>query len=140
MKVKQYQKASFLLMVMLFCISLVSAQTTITGTISNQDYEPIIGANIIIKGTAAGTASDLDGKFSLTSKQALPWDLVFSYTGYKSKTVSVTKANQLISVVLELGTSLDEIIISASCLSIIKYCSIFCRGIISFPTIFDKNS
>jgi outer membrane receptor for ferrienterochelin and colicins len=114
MKVKQYQKASFLLMVMLFCISLVSAQTTITGTISNQDYEPIIGANIIIKGTAAGTASDLDGKFSLTSKQALPWDLVFSYTGYKSKTVSVTKANQLISVVLELGTSLDEIIISAS--------------------------
>jgi outer membrane receptor for ferrienterochelin and colicins len=114
MKTKNSKKISLLLMMMLFCISFVSAQTAIRGTVTDQDKQPIPGANIIIKGTAIGTTSDFDGVFSITTNEALPWDIVVSYTGYESQTLSISNPDQPISIVLKLGTSLDEIIISAS--------------------------
>jgi iron complex outermembrane receptor protein len=72
MKTKKYKKISLLLMMMLFNISFVSAQTTIRGKVTDQDKQPIPGANIIIKGTAIGTTSDFDGVFSITTNEALP--------------------------------------------------------------------
>ena len=68
MKTKKYKKISLLLMMMLFNISFVSAQTTIRGKVTDQDKQPIPGANIIIKGTAIGTTSDFDGVFSITTR------------------------------------------------------------------------
>ena len=99
---------------MLFNISFVSAQTAIRGTVTDQDKQPIPGANIIIKGTAIGATSDFDGVFSITANEALPWDIVVSYTGYESQTLSISNPDQPISIVLKLGTLLDEVIISVS--------------------------
>jgi iron complex outermembrane receptor protein len=113
MKAKQLKKASFFLM-MLFCVSFISAQNTIKGTITDEDNEPILGANIIIKGTTTGTSSDFKGVFSFVTSKALPLEIVVSYTGYESKTLSVTKENQAIVVVLKAGDLLDEVFISAS--------------------------
>ena len=114
MKTKKYKKISLLLMMMLFNISFVSAQTAIRGTVTDQDKQPIPGANIIIKGTAIGATSDFDGVFSITTNEALPWDIVVSYTGYESQTLSISNPDQPISIVLKLGTLLDEVIISVS--------------------------
>ena len=67
--------------VCLFAVVGVQAQTTVSGTIMDADYnEPLIGANVIITGTTIGTSTDLDGNFSLTSDRPLPWDLEVSYT------------------------------------------------------------
>ena len=44
--------------------------------------EPLIGANLIIVGTTIGASTDIDGNYSLTSNQPLPWTLEVSYTGF----------------------------------------------------------
>ena len=47
----------------LFMASMVCAQS-LTGTITDQAGEPIIGANVLVAGTDVGTVSDIDGSFS----------------------------------------------------------------------------
>ncbi len=61
---------------------------TITGTIVDNTKEPLIGVNIVVKGTSTGTVTDIDGKFSLpiTETNAV---LVISYIGYKSQEIKV---------------------------------------------------
>ena len=44
--------------------------------------DPIIGANIIIEGTAEGTITDWDGSFSFNTDQSFPISLEISYIGY----------------------------------------------------------
>ena len=57
----------------------VGQTKTITGTVIDPQGEPVIGANIIVKGTTNGTITDIDGKFSLQApSNAL---VVISYTG-----------------------------------------------------------
>ena len=45
---------------------------------------PLIGVNVLVKGTSNGCITDLDGNFTLTTTEANPV-LVFSYIGYKSQ-------------------------------------------------------
>lgn len=59
----------------------------ITGKVSDESGEPLIGANIQIKGTSEGTITDLDGNFELNAASSDV--LIFSYTGYINKEVSV---------------------------------------------------
>ena len=48
------------------------AQTTITGTVVDaENGEPIIGANIIVKGTTNGTITDFDGNFVLSDRKSV---------------------------------------------------------------------
>ncbi|MDE6631862.1 MAG: carboxypeptidase-like regulatory domain-containing protein, partial [Muribaculaceae bacterium] len=60
---------------------------TVTGVITDSEGEPLIGASVIVKGTSNGTATDLDGKFSLTG--AAGKELQISYVGYQTITVKV---------------------------------------------------
>ena len=60
----------------------------ITGKVTDAKGEPVIGANVIEKGTTNGTTTDIDGLFSLNAKQGST--LVISYIGYVSQEV---KAN-----------------------------------------------
>ncbi|MGB5170429.1 MAG: SusC/RagA family TonB-linked outer membrane protein [Eudoraea sp.] len=84
-------------------------QSTITGTITDTDGVPLPGANVVIKGTTTGAAADFDGNYSI---QASPGDvLVFTYTGYNNKEVTVG-SESAISVVLEEGLALDEVIVT----------------------------
>ena len=70
---------------LLFCLIMVPttllAQSTVTGTVTDKaDAMPLPGVNVIIKGTAKGTATDFDGKFSLEVNQGET--IVISYLGY----------------------------------------------------------
>ena len=56
-------------------------KTTLTGTVLDETGEPIIGANILVKGTTNGTTTDLDGHFSLDVDR-IPATLIISYIGY----------------------------------------------------------
>ncbi|WP_338732471.1 TonB-dependent receptor [Mangrovimonas cancribranchiae] len=92
----------------------IYAQTTVTGSVVDDSSQPIPGANVIIQGTSSGTMTDFDGAFSLTVDKEPPFTLKASSIGFESATIEVTSNNQNVSFVLNEGTSLDEVVISAS--------------------------
>ncbi|MDY3070313.1 MAG: TonB-dependent receptor [Parabacteroides sp.] len=80
----------------------------ITGTVVDATGIPVIGANVMVKGTTNGTITDMDGKFVLeVSEDAL---LEISYIGYLSQSVKVT--GNKVSVTLKEDTQkLDEVVV-----------------------------
>lgn len=94
------------------------AQTVIKGEVLDAAYnDPIIGANIIIKGTTEGNITDWDGSFTVETTRELPITLVISYIGYADKEVEVVD-NKRISVVLaEDAAVLEEIVVKGSRIS-----------------------
>ncbi len=86
-----------------------SQQLTIVGTVVDKKEEPIIGANILIKGTSKGTISDINGKFSLTASKSS--ELIISYIGMVSQTVKVMDTKPLIVVMDAIEQGLDEVVV-----------------------------
>ncbi|MDR1645753.1 MAG: TonB-dependent receptor [Tannerellaceae bacterium] len=73
----------------LCCLVTAFAQTTVKGKVLDEFGEPIIGANIVEKGTSNGSITDLDGNYSLTIPNAQRAILQFSYIGYNTKEEAV---------------------------------------------------
>lgn len=106
------------LMLLLTClfvgIGLVTAQITkVTGTvISEEDGLPVVGASILVKGTAVGTVTDMDGKFQLPNVPSSAKTLVISFIGMENKEVPIKPSvkvtlkpmTELLSEVLVTGT------------------------------------
>ena len=78
---------------LLFTVQL-GAQHLVSGTVTDDANQPLVGVNIVEKGTSNGTVTDLDGNYSLSvaSGEAI---LIFSYTGYSSTEISVNGVNNL---------------------------------------------
>ena len=62
----------------------------INGVVIDKNGEPIIGANIMEKGTSNGTITDFDGKFTLNVSNKAT--LVISYIGYTTQEIAASKA------------------------------------------------
>ena len=92
--------------------AVIAAQQTrtVSGQVVDSNGESIIGANIVEKGTANGTITDFDGKFSL--KVAPNATLVISYIGYKTieMKASEVKAGQTITL-QENAEMMDEVVV-----------------------------
>ncbi len=71
-----------------------------TGVVRDSKGESIPGVSVVVKGTTTGTATDLDGKFTIDCPSDKPMILVFSFVGMKSKEVTATPDKPL-SIVLE---------------------------------------
>ena len=79
-------KKIFTIFFLIFCWQINSAQTIISGKVFDKNSkESLIGANVIIKGTSNGTATNLDGYFKIDSEKKLPITLIISYLGYINK-------------------------------------------------------
>ncbi len=100
--------------ILLFFCGLTFSQTTITGSVTDNNNQPLPGANIIVIGTSVGTVTDFDGNFSLTHNQNPPFEIQASSVGFETATIEITSRNQNVSIILKEGTSLDEVVISAS--------------------------
>ena len=77
-------KASLLSVLMSFCVIAAFAQGgTVKGTVTDDTGEPVIGANVVEKGSTNGTITDIDGNYSLqvTSMNGV---LQFSFIGYNT--------------------------------------------------------
>ncbi len=81
----------------------------VTGTIVDKSGEPIIGANIVEKGTTNGTISDLDGRFTLNVQSATSV-LVVSYIGCKTTETSAKEKNTRITLT-EDSELVDEVVV-----------------------------
>ncbi len=78
----------------------ITRQTvTVSGVVKDKKGEPIIGANIMEKGTTNGTITDFDGKYTLKVKSAQSV-LTISYIGYKTQEIPIIGAN-----IMEKGTT-----------------------------------
>jgi iron complex outermembrane receptor protein len=88
---------------------MAMAQRTISGTVVDNDGEPLIGANVLIKGTMTGTITDIDGNYTLNVNDGDV--LVFSYTGYQGQEVTVVGGQSTINMTMSQGQLLDEIVV-----------------------------
>lgn len=88
------------------------AQFTASGIVTDITGEPLIGVSILIDGTSTGTISDVDGSFTVDMPDGYN-ELVFSYTGYKTKTVVVRPEMGPLSVVLDEDIArLEEVVVT----------------------------
>jgi len=99
---------------MLFFCGISFSQTTISGSVVDDNSQPIPGANIIVVGTTSGNVTDFDGNFTLTYHQNPPFSVQASSVGFETVIIKITSNNQKVNFVLKEGTSLDEVVISAS--------------------------
>ncbi|WP_346713735.1 TonB-dependent receptor [Mediterranea massiliensis] len=102
----------FWLFLLLSCFSsFAQAQLRVTGVVTDETGESIIGANIFEKGASNnGTISDIDGNFTLevNSDKAV---LVISFIGYKEKSVPVNGRKNIKVVLSEDSQALDEVVV-----------------------------
>lgn len=82
----------------------------ITGNIVDQNGDPVIGANVVEKGTTNGTISDVNGQFTLNVQQKNPI-LVVSYIGFTTKEIPVGNASALNIKLSEDSETLDEVVV-----------------------------
>jgi len=82
---------------------------TISGTVTDENNQPLPGATVVVQGTNRGTSTDFDGKYQINASQGET--LVFSYVGYASQSLAVSGATQNVS--LQPDNALDEVIVVA---------------------------
>jgi iron complex outermembrane receptor protein len=91
---------------------IVIAQHVVTGVLVDKANEPLIGANVSVKGTSFGTITDVDGTFTIDARSA-DATLVFSYVGYTTREIALNGAKTL-NVILTSGQLLDEVVFIGS--------------------------
>src|SRR5690606_22607317 len=89
---------------------LAPLEYSISGTVTDQDGEPLIGVNIQVKGTGKGTSTDFEGQFTLEDIDENA-TLVVSYIGYQTQEIPVSgNANIQITMVSD-SQLLDEVVV-----------------------------
>ena len=86
------------------------AQQKVTGKIVDEIGEPIIGANVVVKGTTIGCVSDIDGNFVINNVKASQ-SLVISYVGYAPMTISVGDKTTFNVVLKSNNEVLSEVVV-----------------------------
>ena len=100
---------SHIMMVALFLLNSTRAfaQSTVNGVVKDSAGEPLIGVNVIEKGTTNGTVTDVDGKFTLNVAPGKT--LLISYIGYKTQ--EITAGRNLNIILAEDNAMLDEVVV-----------------------------
>lgn len=87
----------------------IQQSKVVTGTVVDPTGMPVIGANIMVKGTTNGTITDMDGNFSLEAdKDAI---LVVSYIGFANQEIKVGNQSKLSIALKEDAEALDELVV-----------------------------
>src|SRR5690606_3777199 len=85
------------------------ADVTVTGTVVDQNGEPIPGVTVSIPGTGIGTATDIDGSYTVVVPEGST--LVFSFIGFETKTIVVDDKSIIDVTLTEDMASLDEVVV-----------------------------
>ncbi len=83
-------------------------QISVGGIVKDQMGEPVIGANVIVKGTSNGVITDIDGKFALSA--AKNDILIISFVGFTSQEIPVTGKDLMVTLKEDTGL-LDEVVV-----------------------------
>ena len=84
-------------------------QAGVTGVVTDESGEPLIGVTVLVKGGSQGSVTDLEGKFTLVANVGDV--LQFSYIGYVSQEVKLKDLKLLRVVLREDANLLDEVVV-----------------------------
>lgn len=103
-------KMLLFMLALTFSVGLLGQnQRRITGTITDEKGESIIGASVTVKGTGVGTITDMDGRFSLdVNSDAI---IVVSYIGYLPQEIPVQGKIDIRIILKENTKMLDEVVV-----------------------------
>ena len=82
----------------------------VSGTVSDRNGHPLIGASVMVKGTNTGVVTDINGKFSIAAKEGQTLEI--SYVGYSKQNVRVGSHSNY-DIMLSSSTNLDEVVVTA---------------------------
>lgn len=109
-----FLKRGVLILMLLFSSFAMFAQNiTVTGTVTDNAFrEPVIGATIVVDGNAThGTATDIDGNFTLTNV-APNATLIVSYVGMQSQTIAVNGRTRIDITLMDDTEILEEVVVT----------------------------
>lgn len=89
--------------------SVYAQEKMVTGTVTDPLNLPVPGVNVIVKGTAKGVTTDMDGKYSLSA--AAGETLVFTYIGFKTKEQKIGNTNSYNVTLESENATLDEVVV-----------------------------
>lgn len=109
------KKIRFVFLLLLCSLSFITrAQFIVTGVIMDStSREPLTAASVFCQNTTLGTVTNKQGEFSLSLKSG-GYDLIFSYTGYKTQTIRVTDNNKLEILLIKEDKNLGEVFVKSS--------------------------
>jgi|WetSurMetagenome_2_1015567.scaffolds.fasta_scaffold00002_69 TonB-dependent starch-binding outer membrane protein SusC len=104
------QKLFMIIALLLLLGSNALAQVNVTGKVIDTDNQPVVGANIVIKGTTTGTMTGIDGKFVISAPSASSI-IVVSFIGYVAQEFVVGN-NSVLNITLQSdATALSEVVV-----------------------------
>lgn len=114
------KKCIFTSIILMFCFFGLNAQTgLVRGALIDNDFQdPVPFANIVVKGTGAGTTSDFDGNYELELAEGV-YTIVFSFIGYETVEIKDVNVNNneaaIVNVTMNtLAQGLNEVVVSVS--------------------------
>lgn len=99
-----------LLLSFFLCINLYAQNKTITGSIKDQTGEPMIGVNVLVKGTLNGSITNIDGFYTLQNVDRNA-TLVVSYIGYETQEILVADRSEINVVLKDDQQTLEEVVV-----------------------------
>lgn len=105
------KKLSLVLTLVFFVVGITMAQRTISGTVTDESGETLIGATILAQGTTTGTVTDFDGKYALTVPDGAT-TLVVSYTGFATEEVAIGVSDVIDVTLAESAEQLTEVVVT----------------------------
>ena len=103
-----YQTILTLLVGLFLSAGAYAQQISVRGIVKDQMGEPVIGANVLVKGTSYGVITDIDGKFALSA--AKNDILIISFVGFMSQEIPVTGKDLMVTLKEDTGL-LDEVVV-----------------------------
>ena len=104
-------KIFFFILTLIFTVSLTAQEIKVTGVVTDDSKATLPGTTIVVKGTAKGTTTDVDGKFTISAKTGDV--LQFSYVGLETKSITVT-GNILNVTLIGTGETLQDVVVLGS--------------------------
>jgi len=100
----------------LFVYQPIQAQSRrLSGRITDADNQPLVGANVVLRGQLAGTIADAKGHFTLTTSRPGPYTLSISMVGHTTQVLTVADESKPIHVTLASAINqLEDVVVAAS--------------------------
>ncbi len=113
---REIMKERVLMLFACLCASVMMAmaQTSrVTGTVVDENGEPVIGASILVDGTTRGAVTNIDGVFVIENVPASATTITVSYVGFQTQKINITRGREM-NIVLRMDAEmLDEVIVTA---------------------------
>lgn len=99
----------YVMIFLMLITQVVSAQEKVSGWVTDEKKQPLVGASVVWKDTTVGTVTDEQGQFELPMNPG-SHEILVSYVGYESSTMMIHEP-KVITIQLKLSKSLDEVVV-----------------------------